>query len=211
MAKDNRMVVIGLTGSLAMGKSTVAKFFAEAGVPVHDADLAVHQLYAGEAAPQIEAVFPGTTDSQGVNRDALAERVLGDDAALRRLEAIVHPMVRRREEQFLEAAERSGTGVAMLDIPLLFETGSDTRVDAVVVVTAPAEMQRERALGRSGMTEEKFQALLAKQMPDAEKRKRADFIVDTSGSFDSTRAQVRAILRTAPRSAIRRGRSPSPD
>jgi dephospho-CoA kinase len=209
-AKDNPMVVIGLTGSLAMGKSTVAQFFAETGVPVHDADLAVHQLYASGAASQIEAAFPGTINSQGVDRVALAKRVLGDDAALRRLEAIVHPMVRRHEEQFLEMAERSGAGVAVLDIPLLFETGSDRRVDAVIVVTAPADMQRERALGRSGMTEDKFRALLAKQMPDAEKRRRADFIVDTSGSFDSTRAQVHAILQAAPRLAIRRGRSLPP-
>jgi dephospho-CoA kinase len=210
IAKDNRMVVIGLTGSLGMGKSTVARFFAEAGVPVYDADATVHRLYSGEAAAPLEAAFPGTTESGHVDRDQLARRVLGDPEALRRLEAIVHPLVRRDEERFLQAAEQSGAGLAVLDIPLLFETDGDRRVDAVVVVTAPAELQRMRAFRRSGMTEEKFQALLAKQMPDAEKRRRADFIVDTSGSFDSTRAQVHAILRAAPGLAIRRNRPGAP-
>jgi dephospho-CoA kinase len=190
------MVVIGLTGSLAMGKSTVAQFFADAGVRVHDADAAVHRLYAGEAAAPLEAAFPGTTDRQGVDR----------------LESIVHPLVRQDGERFLADAERAGAQVAVLDIPLLFETGSDRRVDVVVVVTAPFELQHSRAFRRPGMTEEKFQALLAKQMPDAEKRRRADFIVDTSGSFDSTRAQVHAILRAIPGLAIRRGRARiSPD
>jgi dephospho-CoA kinase len=198
------MLVIGLTGSIGMGKSTTARFFAEAGVPVHDADLAVHRLYAGEAASLIEAAFPGTTDSHGVDRDKLARRVLGDAAALRRLEAIVHPLVRREEIGFLEAAEKAGAEVAVLDIPLLFETGGDSRVDAVVVATAPAETQRVRAFERAGMTEEKFLALLAKQMPDAEKRRRADFVVDTSRGFDSAREQVRAILAEAPTLPIRR-------
>jgi dephospho-CoA kinase len=198
------MRVIGLTGSIGMGKSTTARFFAEAGVPVHDADLAVHRLYAGEAAPLIEAAFPGTTDSHGVDRDKLARRVLGDAAALRRLEAIVHPLVRREEIGFLEAAEKAGAKVAVLDIPLLFETGGDRRVDAVVVATAPAETQRARVFERAGMTEEKFLALLAKQMPDAEKRRRADFIVDTSRGFDSACEQVHAILAKAPTLPIRR-------
>lgn len=201
------MVVIGLTGSIGMGKSTTARFFAEAGVPVYDADLAVHQLYAGDAAPIIEAEFPGVRNQQGIDRDKLAKRVLGDPDALRRLEGIIHPLVRREEARFLDEAERTGAPVAVLDIPLLFETGADRRVDAVVVVTAPAEMQRARAFSRTGMTEEKFQALLAKQMPDEEKRRRADFLVDTSQGLDFAREQVHAILRAASTQPIRRDRS----
>jgi dephospho-CoA kinase len=198
------MVVIGLTGSLGMGKTTTLRFFAEAGVPVYDADETVHRLYGGEAAASIEAVFPGTTGEQGVDRAKLAQAVLGDAAALARLEAIVHPLVRREEVRFLEAARKTGVPVAVLDIPLLFETGGDRRVDAVVVVSAPAEMQRARAFERPGMTEEKFRALLAKQIPDQEKRRRADFVVDTSQGYDSARAQVHAILRKAGTLPIRR-------
>ena len=153
----------------------------------------------------IEAAFPGTTDAGGVDRDKLAKRVARQfGSACARLEAIVHPLVRREEGRFLEAAERAGAAVAVLDIPLLFETASDRRVDAVVVVSAPAAMQRERAFRRAGMTEAKFQALLAQQMPDAEKRRLADFVVDTSGSIDSTREQVHAILRQAAALPIRR-------
>jgi dephospho-CoA kinase len=189
-----RTFVLGLTGSIGMGKSTTARFFAEAGVPVHDADAVVHQLYEGEAVPAIEAAFPGTTADGRVDRTRLSERVVGDDAAMRRLEGIVHPLVRAAEERFLAAAEARGAPVAVLDIPLLFETGGDTRVDAVVVVSAPADVQRARALERPGMTEQKFTAIAAKQMPDAEKRRRADFVVDSSRGFDSARAQVRAIL-----------------
>jgi dephospho-CoA kinase len=198
------MVVIGLTGSLAMGKTTAARFFAEAGVPVHDADIAVDRLYAGEAVPLIEAAFPGTTDLQTVDRAKLAHRVLGDEKALRKLEDIVHPLVRRDEERFLVEAERLGAPVAVLDIPLLFETGAEERVDAVVVVSAPAELQRARAFSRPAMTEDKFQALLARQTPDAEKRRRADFIVDSSKEFDFTRSQIRAILHAARDLPIRR-------
>jgi len=200
------VVVIGLTGSIGMGKSTTARFFAEAGVPVHDADLAVHRLYAGEAAALIEAEFPGVSDADGIDRDKLAKRVLGDPEALGRLEGIIHPLVRRQEAQFLAHAERTGVPIAVLDIPLLFETGADRRVDAVVVVTAPADIQRERAFRRAGMTEEKFQALLAKQMPDAEKRRRADFVVDTSKGFDFAREQVHAILQAVSNQPIRRNR-----
>jgi dephospho-CoA kinase len=189
-----RTLVLGLTGSIGMGKSTTARFFVEAGVPVHDADAVVHQLYEGEAVPAIEAAFPGTTADGRVDRTRLSERVVGDDAAMRRLEGIVHPLVRAAEERFLAAAEARGAPVAVLDIPLLFETGGDTRVDAVVVVSAPADVQRARALERPGMTEQKFTAIAAKQMPDAEKRRRADFVVDSSRGFDSARAQVRAIL-----------------
>jgi dephospho-CoA kinase len=191
------MIVLGLTGSIGMGKSTVGTFFAESGVPLHDADAAVHRLYAGDAAPLIEAAFPGTTHDGTVDRARLAARVVGNAEALRRLEAIVHPLVRRDEEQFLAKAEADGAAVAVLDIPLLFETGGDRRCDAVVVVSAPAATQRARVMARPGMTEEKFAGLLAKQMPDAEKRRRADFIVDTSQDFAATRAQVRAILLEA--------------
>jgi len=201
------VVVIGLTGSIGMGKSTTARFFAEAGAPVHDADSAVHRLYAGAAVAIIEAEFPGVSGAQGIDRDKLAKRVLNDPEALRRLEGIIHPLVRREEARFLDEAERSGAPIAVLDIPLLFETGADRRVDAVVVVTAPAEVQRARVFERTGMTEEKFQALLAKQTPDAEKRRRADFVVDTSKGFDFARAQVHAILRAASTQPIRRNRS----
>jgi dephospho-CoA kinase len=201
------VVVLGLTGSIGMGKSTTARFFAEAGVPVHDADLAVHRLYAGEAAPIIEAEFPGVSTAEGIDRDKLAKRVLDDPEALRRLEGIIHPLVRREEARFLDEAERAGAAIAVLDVPLLFETGSDRRVDAVVVVTAPADVQRARAFTRAGMTEEKFQALLAKQMPDEEKRRRADFVVDTSQGFDFARQQVHAILQPASALPIRRSRS----
>src|SRR5689334_5276718 len=174
------MFILGLTGSLGMGKSTTTKFFAEEGVPVHDADAAVHALYEGEAAPLIEKAFPGTTAAGKVDRDKLAQRVLNDATAIAKLEAIVHPLVRLAEKRFLAEAERAGAAVAVLDIPLLFETGADKRCDAVVVVSAPAEAQRARVFERPGMTEQKFAAILAKQMPDAEKRKRADFVVDTS-------------------------------
>jgi len=191
------MIVLGLTGSIGMGKSTVAGFFAERGVPVLDADAEVHRLYAGEAAPLVEAAFPGTVTDGVVDRRALAARVIGDDAALKRLEAIVHPLYRAAERRFLAQAEAAGAPVAVLDVPLLFETGGDRRVDAVVVVSAPAEMQRARLMARAGMSADKLDTLLAKQVPDAEKRARADFIVDTSGDFDSTRAQVRAILAKA--------------
>jgi dephospho-CoA kinase len=188
------MFVLGLTGSLGMGKSATAKMFAEEGVPVHDADAAVHGLYEGAAAPLIEAAFPGTTAAGKVDRDKLAQRVLGDSAALEELEAIVHPLVRRAEQAFLDEAARKGAGVAVLDIPLLFETGGNGRCDAVVVVSAPPEIQRARAFERPGMTEQKLGAILAKQMPDADKRARADFVVDTSRGFNAARTQVRDIL-----------------
>jgi dephospho-CoA kinase len=189
------MLVIGLTGSVGMGKSATAKLFAEAGVPVHDADAAVHRLYAGEAVAAIEQAFPGVTDHGMVDRDRLAKYVINDTAALRRLEAIVHPLVRRDEALFLAEARARGARFALLDIPLLYETGSDKRVDVVVVVSAPFETQRTRVLARPGMTEERFASVLAKQLPDEEKRRRADFIVDTSLGFDSARAQVHGILQ----------------
>ncbi|HUL86914.1 MAG TPA: dephospho-CoA kinase [Pseudolabrys sp.] len=188
------MFILGLTGSLGMGKSATAKMFAEEGVPVHDADAAVHRLYEGEATPLIEAAFPGTTHGGKVDRDRLAQRVLGDNEAIKKLELIVHPLVRSAEERFLAEAERKGAAVALLDIPLLFETGGDSRCDAVVVVSAPPEVQRARAFERPGMTEQKFAAILTKQISDAEKQKRADFVVDTSKGFDAARSQVRDIL-----------------
>jgi dephospho-CoA kinase len=190
----DRMFILGLTGSLGMGKSTTARFFAEEGVPVHDADAVVHRLYDGEAAAAIEAAFPGTTVGGKVDRDKLAARVLGDAAALKRLEAIVHPLVQEAERRLLAEARARGEKVAVLDIPLLFETGGQDRVDAVVVVSAPPEVQRSRALERPGMTVDKLDAILAKQMPDHEKQRRADFVVDTSRGFEAARAQVRAIL-----------------
>jgi dephospho-CoA kinase len=188
------MFILGLTGSLGMGKSTTARFFAEEGVPVHDADAVVHRLYDGEAAAAIEAAFPGTTAGGKVDRDKLAACVLGDSAALKRLEAIVHPLVQEAERRLLAEAETRGEKVAVLDIPLLFETGGEKRVDAVVVVSAPPDVQRARVLERPGMTADKLEAILAKQMPDEEKRRRADFVVDTSRGFEAARAEVRAIL-----------------
>jgi dephospho-CoA kinase len=163
-------------------------------VPVHDADAVVHRLYEAEATPLIEAAFPGTTARGRVDRGKLGKRVLGDTAAVERLEAIVHPLVRAAETRFLAQAERNGAAVAVLDIPLLFETGGDKRCDAVVVVSAPSDVQRARVSERPGMTAEKFAAITAKQMPDADKRARADFVVDTSKGFDAARAQVRDIL-----------------
>jgi len=190
-----RPFVLCLTGSLGMGKSATAKFFAEAGVPVHDSDAVVHALYEGEAVAAIEQAFPGTTVGGKVDRTKLAAMVINDKAALARLEAIVHPLVGVATDKFLAEAQAHGAAVVVLDIPLLFEIGAECRCDAVVVVSAPPEVQRQRAYQRPGMTEEKFSALLAKQLPDAEKRRRADFIVDSSKDFDHARAQVRDILR----------------
>ena len=188
------MIVLGLTGSIGMGKSTTARMFVEQGVPVHDSDEAVHRLYAGAAAPLVEAAFPGTTRDGVVDRALLAARILGDADAIRRVEAIVHPLVRADADAFLARARASGAPIAVLDIPLLFETNGTGRVDKVVVVTAPAEVQRQRVLARPGMTEEKFRAILARQVPDAEKRRQADFIVDSSQGMEMARDQVRAII-----------------
>lgn len=188
------MFILGLTGSIGMGKSATARMFAEEGVPVQDADAVVHALYEGEATPLIEAAFPGTTAKGVVDRVKLGAQVIGNAEAIKRLERIVHPLVAQKREQFLAEAERAGADVAVLDIPLLYETRGETRCDAVVVVSAPSEVQRERVLTRPGMTEERLLAILAKQMPDADKRRRADFIVDTSRGFDVARQQVREIL-----------------
>jgi dephospho-CoA kinase len=191
------MIVLGLTGSIGMGKSTTATLFAEAGVPVYDADAAVHRLYEGEAVAAIEAAFPGTTANDKVDRNRLSARVVHDSAAMKRLEEIVHPMLGASRQKFLHDAEQSGAPVAVVDVPLLFETGGEKRVDAVVVVTTSAELQRERILARPNMTEEKLAAILARQMPDAEKRKRAHFVVDTSHGLDPVRARIKDILAEA--------------
>jgi dephospho-CoA kinase len=198
------MIVLGLTGSMGMGKSTTAKLFAEAGVPVYDADATVHQIYQGEAAPVIEAAFPGTTVDGKVDRAKLSERVVHDPAAMKQLEALVHPMLRVHHQKFLGDAEKSGAPVAVVDIPLLFETGGEKRVDAVVVVTTSPEIQRERILARDNMTAEKLDYILARQMPDAEKRKRADFIVDTSHGLDPVRGRLQDILTEAVKMPRRR-------
>jgi dephospho-CoA kinase len=188
--------VLCLTGSLGMGKTTAARYFAEAGVPVHDSDAVVHALYEGKAVSPIEQAFPGSTSGGKVDRAKLAAMVLNDRAALARLEAIVHPLVSESTDEFLADAKAKGASVVVLDVPLLFETDTHRRCDATVVVSAPAEIQRQRVLERPGMTEEKFSAILSKQLPDAEKRRRADFIVDSSKDYDHARAQVRDILRT---------------
>ena len=188
------MKILGLTGSIGMGKSTTAKLFAEAGVPVYDADATVHLIYQGEAVPAIEAAFPGTTSDGKVDRAKLSAKVVHDPAAIQRLEQIVHPMLRSYHQKFLHDAERAGAPVAVMDVPLLFETGGEKRVDAVVVVTTASEVQRERILARGTMTAEALDAILARQLPDAEKRRRADFVVDTSHGLDPVRTRIRDIL-----------------
>jgi dephospho-CoA kinase len=189
------MFVLGLTGSIGMGKSTTAAMFRALGVPVHDSDAAVHRLYSGRAAPLVEAAFPGATTDGVVDRARLGAMVLGDPAAMRRLEALVHPLVREEEAAFRRQAGATRAGLAVLDIPLLFETGADARVDAVVVVTAPAEVQRARVLARPGMTEERFRQILARQTPDDEKRRRAHFVIDTGAGMEAARRQVADIVR----------------
>jgi dephospho-CoA kinase len=197
------MFIIGLTGSIAMGKTTTARLFAEEGVPVHDADAAVHKLYEGEGVELIEAAFPGSTKDGKVDRMALSHQVVGNPSALQRLEAIVHPLVRESETKFLHEAERQGAGIVVLDIPLLFETGGEGRADATVVVSAPAEMQRARVLER-GVSLERLEALLKRQMPDAKKRRRADFVVDSSQGVEYARDQVRQILAAVAKMPTRR-------
>jgi dephospho-CoA kinase len=198
------MIVLGLTGSIGMGKSTTAKLFAEAGVPVYDADATVHMIYEGEAVPAIEAAFPGATSGGKVDRARLSAQVVHDPDAIKRLERIVHPMLRAYHQKFLSDAEQSGAPVAVVDVPLLYETGGEKRVDAVVVVTTTPEIQRERILARDNMTDEKLDAILARQLPDAEKRKRADFVVDTSHGLDPVRARIRDILDQAVKMPRRR-------
>ncbi len=190
----NTPVILGLTGSIGMGKSTVSRIFAEAGVPVFDADAAVHRLQGpeGELVDEIEAAFPGTTGAEGVNRSTLAERVLGEPEDLQRLEALIHPAVARERQAFIDA--HSDAPLVVLDIPLLFEKGLEKGVDKVAVVSADPEVQRLRTLARPGMTAEKFLRILSHQLPDAEKRKRADFVIPTDCPLDETRASVDRII-----------------
>src|SRR6202165_1557827 len=198
------MIILGLTGSIGMGKSTTAKLFAEAGVPVYDADAAVHRLYEGEAVPSIEAAFPGTTADGKVDRNRLSAQVVHDPSAIKRLEQIVHPMLGASRQKFLHDAEQSGPPVAVVDVPLLFETGGEKRVDAVVVGTTTPEIQRQRILARDNMTSEKPDAMRVRQLPDADKPRRGDLVVDTSDGTDPVRLRIRDILNEAVKMPQRR-------
>jgi dephospho-CoA kinase len=196
------MLVLGLTGSVGMGKSTVAAMFAERGVATFDADAAVHALYRGAAAPLVEAAFPGTVVDGAVDRQKLADKVINSPAAIAKLEAIVHPLVREAENVFRARAAGEGRRIALLDIPLLLETGGEARVDAVVLVSAALEIQEKRVLERPGMTRERLAAIRTRQMPNEEKRRRAHFIVDTGGDFAETRRQVDDVLRAVAGMAV---------
>ena len=188
------MIVLGLTGSIGMGKSTTAQMFVDLGIPVNDADAVVHDLYQGDAVAPMEKAFPGVVSQGRVDRAKLSGLLAADSSRFKELEAIVHPLVRRREKQFLERHRAFETPIVVLDIPLLYETGGEDRVDAVVVVTADPDIQRERVLKRPGMTPEKFDLILSRQMPDAQKRAKADYIIDTGEGLDSARAQVAALV-----------------
>ncbi|WP_416407808.1 dephospho-CoA kinase [Agrobacterium rosae] len=188
------MITIGLTGSIGMGKSTTAQLFAQEGIAVCDSDAVVHQLYEDEAAPLIENAFPGTTEAGRVNREKLGQILRQNPANFAKLEQLVHPLVRNKQQEFLERERHNGSEFALLDIPLLFETRAETRVDVIVVVSCAPDIQRQRVLSRHGMSEEKFQMILGRQMPDEEKRKRADFIIDTGRGLEDARAQVQAVL-----------------
>ncbi len=189
------MILVGLTGSIAMGKSTVAGMFAAHGAPVFDADAAVRSFYAGKGGEAVEAMFPGVLREGAIDRDRLSQFVLADSAALQRLEGLVHPAVAAAEARFVERAAADGRRLTILDVPLLLETGGERRVDLVLVVSAPKAVQRERALRREGISEDRFEAMLARQMADAEKRGKAHFVIDTTGSLDETREQVSQFLR----------------
>jgi dephospho-CoA kinase len=186
--------ILGLTGSIGMGKSTTAAMFRARGIPVHDSDEAVHRLYRGAAAPLVEEAFPGTTTDGAVDRAKLGAQVIGHPERMARLEKIIHPLVRADRDALLEEARRSGAALMVLDIPLLYETGAEKDCDAVLVVTASPEIQRERVLARPGMTPERFAMIHVKQLPDAEKRRRADFIVDTGRGLAEAEAQIDAII-----------------
>ena len=188
------MKILGLTGSVGMGKSTTAQMFVAEGVPMFDADAAVHHLYAGEAAPMIEREFPGTTANGQVDREKLSAQVVGKPEALSRLEKLVHPLVGKLRTKFMANAEKAGAKAVLLDIPLLFETGDPSKFHAIIVVSAPLEVQKERVLARPGMTSEKFEAILKRQMPDSEKRNRADFVINTGEGLESARKQVKEVL-----------------
>jgi len=188
------MIRAGLTGSIGMGKSTTAQMFRDEGIAVYDADATVHTLYEGEAVALVEEAFPNTTMNGKVDRSKLSEYVIGKPENMKKLEAIIHPLVHKKEQEFLKQAETRGDKLVVLDIPLLFETGSKNRVDKIIVVTAPAEVQRERVMARDGMREEKFEAILARQVPDSEKREQADFVIDTSLGLEAASARVREII-----------------
>ena len=190
------MIILGLTGSIGMGKSTTADFFRRAGVPVNDADAVVHDLYRSEAVEPIGAAFPGSVVEGAVNRAELSRQLAQNPANFKELEAIIHPLVRAREQAFLKAEREKQTPLVVLDIPLLFETGGEKRVDAIAVVSCDAEIQRQRVLSRPGMTPEKFELILSRQMPDAEKRARADFVIETGAGMDAAEEQVRAVIAT---------------
>ncbi len=200
------MIIAGLTGSIAMGKSTVAGLFAELGVPTFDADEAVRHFYAGEGSAAIEAAFPGVVVSGQVDRERLGSQVLGNAEALRRLEGLVHPAVAQARTEFLKRAETAGRRLVVVDVPLLFETGGEANVDLVIVVSAPKSIQRARALARAGMTEAKLEAILSRQTPDEEKRRRAHFVIDTRGKLELTRAIVAQFVRST--AVLTRGRPP---
>lgn len=202
------MKVIGLTGSIGMGKSTTAQMFRDLGIPVYDADAEVHALYRGEAVPVVEALFPGTTQGGMVDRAELSKRVLADKAALARLETAIHPLLRSREQRFLDDARASHASFAILDIPLLFETGGEDRVDGVIVVTAEPQEQLRRVLARPGMTDQKFRAILARQVPDAAKREQADFVIDTGRGMEDARRQVKEIAEQIGSAVWRPDKSP---
>ncbi|WP_312794695.1 dephospho-CoA kinase [Tianweitania sp.] len=189
------MIILGLTGSIGMGKSTTAQMFRDEGVPVHDSDETVHRLYAGKAVPLIDAAFPGTVVDGVVDRTRLAAAVINNPPELKRLEAIIHPLVRAESENFLDTHRKAKTPVAVLDIPLLFETHGEDRVNRIVVVSASPDIQRERVLSRPNMTEDKFASILAKQLPDGEKRRRADYVIDTGAGLEPARAAVQAVLK----------------
>ncbi len=197
------MIVLGLTGSIGMGKTTTARMFSARGIPVFDSDACVHELYQGEAVAAVEAAFPGVSRDGAIDREALGRRVVGDVAAMGRLEAIVHPMVGASRTRFLAEAHAAGAPVAVLDVPLLYETRGDARVDAVVLVSAPEAVQRARVLARPGMTEARFAAILAKQMPDAEKRRRARYVIETGDGLAAAERQVEAVIAAVSGSGAR--------
>ncbi len=200
-------IFLGLTGSIGMGKSTTAQMFRDFGIAVYDSDAIVHQLYAGKAAPLIEQEFPGSTHDGEVDRNLLSKQVVGNETAMKKLEAIVHPLVRQAEEDFRKSVIQHGAILAILDIPLLFETGREDRVDGIIVVTAPADIQRDRVMSRPDMDEAKFQSILQRQVPDAEKRKRATYLIDTSKGLDWARQRVDQIIKEALQSADKSGQT----
>jgi dephospho-CoA kinase len=218
MNRKGKMTILGLTGSIGMGKSTVAQMFRDSGIAVHDADAAVHALYDGPAVPIVEALFPGTTSDGKVDRARLSARILDDPAAMKKLENAIHPLVRKSERAFLQKARQQNEAFVVLDIPLLFETGAERRVDGVIVVTADPDEQRRRVMRRPGMTAEKFDSILARQTPDSEKRHRADFLVTTGSTqnsgakrgLEATRQQVRQIVDRISSGAWKPGEKPRP-